>query len=458
MRKPSNPTHRNTESDIEKLIGLGAHSARKSYYPELRAKINELQNLNADLEHQVEVRIETLTKVNQALNVEIKEREQIQSDLNIAKQEAERANHSKDKYLASASHDLLQPMNAARLLVTSLNERLSGSENQDLANRIHQALLSAEELLQDLLDIAKLDSKSVTPDRSNFCVESLFNTLEMEFQPLAQEQGLQFKVVTSRQSINSDSLLLIRILRNFISNSVTYSLTGKILLGCRRRGENLELQVWDTGIGIPDTRIGEIFKEFHQLKQQPVPRTTGVGLGLAIVDRIGRMLKHPIQVRSIIGKGSCFSVTVPLAKDQSVISLHTKLIVRACHKFDRSRVLIVENDFNIIAGMEHLLSDWGCITTHATNTSQALKILATNPCPDIILADYHLDEEETGIDVINAIHLYSERDIPAILITADQSDNVQKQCRDKAIPKLKKPIQPNKLRALLQHYMAPTSL
>lgn len=458
MRKPSNPHSGKNKADFESLIGLGVHSVRKSYYPELLSKIKELEDLNADLEHQVQLRTRSLTKANLALNVEITEREQAESALNIAKQEAERANHSKDKYLAAASHDLLQPMNAARLLVTSLNERLSGSKNQDLANRIDQALLSAEELLQDLLDIAKLDSHSVTPDLSNFPVESLFNTLQVEFQPLAKEQGLKLHIVTSNLSVHSDALLLIRILRNFISNAIAYSQTGTILLGCRRRGEYLELQVLDKGIGIPNSRIGEIFKEFHQLKQQMIPRTSGVGLGLAIVDRIGRMLKHPIVVRSVVGKGSCFSVTVPLAIDQSEDNLRSKLMSRSHHKFNHNRVLIIENDLNIIAGMEHLLSDWGCIATHASTTTEALKTLAIDPLPDIILADYHLDEDDTGIDVVKAVRLYTELEIPAILITADQSDKVQKLCREMAIQKLKKPIKPNKLRALLQHYLTPTTL
>jgi signal transduction histidine kinase len=458
MRKPSNLHSAKHRADFESLIGLGVHSARKSYYPELLSKIRELEELNADLEHQVEVRTKSITRANEALNVEITEREQAELALNIAKQEAERANRSKDKYLAAASHDLLQPMNAARLLVTSLNERLTCSNNQDLANRIHQALLSAEELLQDLLDIAKLDADSVTPNLSDFPIASLFKTLEVEFQPLADEHDLQFRMVTSQLSINSDSHLLIRILRNFISNAVSYSKTGKILLGCRRRGEHLELQVLDTGIGIPASRIGEIFKEFHQLKQQPMPKNTGVGLGLAIVERIGRMLNHPIDVCSVEGKGSCFSVMVPLAKVQTKNYLSSKHIVSSNHKFNHKRVLVVENDLNIIAGMEHLLSDWGCIVTHASDIPQALQTLHSQPFPDIILADYHLDESDTGIDVINAIRCYSKHQIPAILITADHSKKVQNQCREMAIPKLKKPIKPNKLRALLQHYLTPITV
>jgi signal transduction histidine kinase len=457
MRKPSNLHSAKHRADFESLIGLGVHSARKSYYPELLSKIRELEELNADLEHQVEVRTKSITRANEALNVEITEREQAELALNIAKQEAERANRSKDKYLAAASHDLLQPMNAARLLVTSLNERLTGSNNQDLANRIHQALLSAEELLQDLLDIAKLDADSVTPNLSDFPIASLFKTLEVEFQPLADEHDLQFRMVTSQLSINSDSHLLIRILRNFISNAVSYSKTGKILLGCRRRGQHMELQVLDTGIGIPTDKLKEVFKEFHQLKQPPMSNNTGVGLGLAIVDRIGHMLNHPIRVHSILGKGSCFTVTVPLAKTKPKNYLSSKLIVRSSshYKFNNNRVLVVENDLNIISGMQHLLSDWGCIVSHASDIPEALLGLNDHPCPNIILADYHLDESDTGIDVINAVRCYSERQIPAILLTADHSEKVQKQCDEMAIPKLNKPIKPNKLRALLQYYLTP---
>lgn len=389
---------------------------------------------------------ETMARINTDLEQRVEARTR---ELQVAKQEAEAANASKDKYLAAASHDLLQPLNAARLLVATLQERELPNDNRILVERIHTALTGAEELLADLLDISRLDANAVTPDLEDFAARDLLNTLYSEFQPVAQQAGLELKLIDSSHIVRSDSRLLMRILRNFVSNAIRYTETGRVVLGCRRQGNYIDLLVCDSGPGIADHQREEIFREFRQLDNATKGRSKGVGLGLAIVERIARMLDHKIQVKSKVGKGSCFGVRVPLTGRQQQISAPTVTeALPSGGKLDRVRVLVIDNEESIRHSMTTLLQAWGCNVITASNEKLALDAWH-NFQPDIILADYHLDQQETGTHVLGILEAETGERTPAIVITADRSDPVRLEINRLGATHLNKPVKPAKLRALM---------
>ncbi|WP_428623075.1 NahK/ErcS family hybrid sensor histidine kinase/response regulator, partial [Sedimenticola sp.] len=399
-----------------------------------------LTRLNEELEARVMRRTRELTVLNEKLVLEIGEREQMQEQLRLAKEAAEQANLSKDKYLAAASHDLLQPMNAARLLVSTLRERTLAEQDSYLVERVHLALEGAEELLNDLLYISKLDQQAVQPKFEVFSIQQLLASLEGEFQPLAACSGLQLKVLPSSLCVRSDVRLLGRILRNFISNALRYTNQGRVLVGCRRKGSQLSIQVWDTGEGVPDDRLTEIFHEFYQLDSHRRSGRKGVGLGLAIVDRLARMLDHSIEVSSWPQQGSMFSVEVPLADAVESQQAAYKPEM-AGDNLEGACILVLDNDENILISMEALLRQWNCVVYLARDQEEAIDLCKSRSLrPDVILADYHLDRGQTGTDAVLAMRHCAGTDIPAAIITADYSDESIQLFQDLRMPLLNKPV------------------
>ena len=410
-----------------------------------------------------------LTRLNTELEQRVIERTK---ELIDAKQEAEAANASQDKYLAAASHDLLQPLNAARLLISALQGKSLDADNRLLVERTHEALEGAEALLTDLLDIAKLDANAVSADLGIFCAADLLAALASESEPLAAEAGLEFAWVNSRVSIHTDSRLLMRILRNFISNAIRYTEQGRILLGCRRRGAELEFQVWDTGPGIAADQRRAIFREFHQLEippqhvRQSASRDQGVGLGLAIVERIARVLGFQIELHSQLGQGSCFSLRVPIASITEQQAALPSLSHPASHAaavqsgadLSGFHILVIENEASIRLGMRLLLEQWGCKVDCVEGLEEA-QLSSPDQPPDLILADYHLHRGATGIEVIETLYQHYQRLQhplpPAIIITADRSTELRKLFRDRGFQHLNKPLKPGKLRALMSHLLNP---
>ncbi len=421
---------------------------------ERRKAQDSLTSLNATLEQRVNRRTEELRTANTQLRWEIADRKEIQLALQEAKQEAEQANQSKDKYLAAASHDLLQPLNAARLLVSTLQERRLAERDTTLVNRIHVALLGAEELLTDLLDISKLDAKAISPDYRDFAVNDLLVSLRTEFKPVAKKAGLRLTVVANRSIVLSDSRLLMRILRNLLSNAIRYTEQGRIFIGCRRQQGQLRIIICDTGPGIPEDRQQDIFREFQQLENSVAGRAKGVGLGLAIVERISHMLEHPVRLRSVIGKGSCFSVIVPLSGQQTLEAYNSQQLIMAAD-LSGVRILVIDNEEAITHSMQALLQEWGALTTAAANTEQAL-YACRQQLPDIILADYHLDHDTTGLQALDQIYAETGQLPPTIMITADRSDEVRQQFQQRGLKRLNKPVKPGKLRALISHMLNPS--
>lgn len=434
-------------------------TARKQAESQLYQLNSELEQRVTDRTHELSSVNNQLSTVNQHLRQEIVERNQIEQALHAAKQEAEDANASKDKYLAAASHDLLQPLNAARLLVSALQCKALESDSQQLVERTHVALEGAEALLTDLLDIAKLDANAVTADLSLFSADQLIRTLQSETEQVAAKSGLRFRAVSSSITVMSDAHLLTRILRNFISNAIRYTDRGGIVLGCRRRGDQLEFQVVDSGPGIPEDKRQEIFHEFHQLdnaKQSSNSREQGVGLGLAIVERIANMLNHPIEVRSRPGFGSCFSIRVPISEQTPQHTLNQPAPMVLAADLSDVRVLVIENEESIRVGMRALLEQWQCQVETVENAQQALAAYNGNSA-DIILADYHLDNGATGVEVIDQLtqRYQSNRQPtpPAIIVTADRSNELRQLFQKRNLIRLNKPLKPGKLRALMSHLL-----
>jgi signal transduction histidine kinase/ActR/RegA family two-component response regulator len=398
---------------------------------------------------------EALERANETLERRVRERtrelERLNAELGRAKASAEEANISKTRFLAAASHDILQPLNAARLYVTSLVERKGAGEEARLVGNIDASLEAVEEILAALLDISRLDTGAMTAEIVAIRIDDLLRQLELEFAPLAREKGLKLTFVHSSLTVESDRRLLRRLLQNLVSNAVKYTQTGRVLVGCRRRRNSVRIDVYDTGIGIPKSKQRVIFTEFHRL-EQGAKVARGLGLGLSIVERIARMLGHDVEIESAVGRGSHFSILVPRA------SVAPREIRRAePRRVDRRQltglvVLCIDNEPNILDGMEALLKGWGCHVLTATDLGAALaRIGEAHAPPTGLLVDYHLDAGN-GIEAIAELRQRLGTDIPAILITADRSDAVLEAARTHEVQVLHKPVKPAALRALLAQW------
>ena len=400
-----------------------------------------LERANETLERRVRERTEELTRLNGALE--------------LAKAEADEANLSKTRFLAAASHDILQPLNAARLYVTSLmerqGEREEGRDENRLVANVDASLEAVEEILGALLDISRLDAGAMKPEISAFPIGELFRQLEVEFAPLARAKGLRMDFVPCSLSVASDRRLLRRLLQNLVSNAVKYTPHGRVLVGARRRGGRLEIGVYDTGVGIPSSQERAIFREFHRLDQgSNVAR--GLGLGLSIVERIAKVLDHGVEVRSTLGRGSHFMVDVPLTEAVPSRSFVPPIRALEAGRLDGMSVLCIDNDAKILAGMEALLTGWGCRVITAPDVSGAIgQIEATGWPGGPLLVDYHLDDGE-GVAAIIALRQRYGADLPAILITADRGAAVREEARAHDIPIINKPVRPAALRALLTQW------
>jgi Na+/proline symporter/signal transduction histidine kinase len=400
---------------------------------------------------------QALKGVNESLEQRVAERTRELSQLNTAlteaKAHAEAANQSKTRFLAAVSHDLMQPMNAARLFSAALQhvDENIPDEARKLIQHLDSSLRSAEDLISDLLDISRLENGKFAPTIAPFPLNNLFDTLGAEFKALAQEQGLSFRVRGSHLRIASDVKLLRRVLQNFLTNAFRYA-KGPILLGVRRKGGQLSLEVWDRGPGIPEDKRQVIFEEFKRLDSHQTRAEKGLGLGLAIADGLCRVLGHTLQVRSWPGKGSVFSVTVPLARTQAVIQPVAVEPKRAA--LNGTQVLCIDNEDSILIGMNSLLSRWGCQVWTARNREECQALLDDGIRPHLALVDYHLDHGETGTELMAWLRTQLGEPVPGVLISADGRPELVAQVHAAGLEYLAKPVKPAALRALLSRHVS----
>lgn len=359
-----------------------------------------------------------------------------------AKQQAVEANISKTRFIAAASHDLLQPMNAARLFVAAMQQSDNVYEFKELVQQVDSSLRGAEELLSALLEISRLDAGALLPTITHVSLGHLFTSLHSQYSPLAEKRGLELHVVHTNVYVSSDQQWLRRILQNLVSNALRYTREGRVILGLRREGKNIRVEIWDTGPGIPPSKQQQIFEEFHRGGEASPWGEKGMGLGLAIVDRMSRLLGHTVNVRSVPGHGSVFSVTLPLTQKRPAINAEEVSTVRN-NQLKGVVVLCIDNEPDILRAMNALLTRWGCQVLLASTPQEAEILLAQQP--QVILADYHLGQDETGLQLLSRI----SQGIPSALITADQSDDLSIRVKEAGFTLLRKPLKPAALRAFL---------
>ena len=377
-------------------------------------------------------------------------------ELDGAKAAAETANLSKTKFLAAVSHDLLQPLNAARLFASALEEHPLPESAQHLVGHIGRSLKDVESLLGMLVDISRLDAGVLTPDIAPFRVAELLDVLAAEHSQLAAAQGLRFEYVPSGAVVASDLVLLARVVRNFLSNALRYTRHGRVLLGCRRRADGLEIMVGDTGPGIPESQREAIFQEFRRGDSGPRDHDDrGLGLGLAIVDRICSMLDHPLSLHSQPGQGALFSVRVPYAQLSFDAGRRRPAWESGdeLQRFAGVSVWVIDNDAAIREGMRALLGGWGCRVLAAASLGELESQIDGRPA-DVLLVDYHLDEGgPDGLAAAAALRSHYPG-LPVIVITANHDAALKARARRDGHDCLLKPLKPLRLRMLLTTLLA----
>ncbi len=420
-----------------------------------RRRTNEaLQEAYQHMEQRVQERTSELQDLNDQLVLEIDERRDAEARLREATKEAEQANLSKTKFLAAVSHDLLQPLNAARLFTGALAEQSIEPQAAGLVRSVCHSLEDLESLITTLVDISKLDAGVVKPDITSFQISDLLDNLANEYSQVARAEGVELRFVTSHVVVQSDTLLLSRILRNFLSNALRYTDQGSILLGCRRRADCLELEVADTGIGIAQAQLGEVFQEFKRLGPSTGRQDSGLGLGLAIVDKISRVLGHPVIVRSEEGKGSVFSVQVPYGNLQPSKEGFEALLPMPMNQLDQARVWVIDNDPAICQAMATLMEGWGCqVLTALSLAHLAAQVDIARGDVQLIIADYHLDNDETGLDAARELNQRLPRPVPVLMITANYGQDLKQQIRENGYLLIHKPVKPMKLKTTLSHLL-----
>ena len=421
---------------------------------ELRRTSEALHQAYQHLEQRVRERTTELTDLNTQLRREIDERTQMEARLREAKSEAEQANLSKTKFLAAVSHDLLQPLNAARLFTSALLEKRDLTDSLALVRNVSNSLEDVESLLGTLVDISKLDAGVIKADIAPFAVSELLETLAAEYHQIAGSEGLRLDFVPCSALVRSDIQLLARILRNLLSNAIRYTCEGRILLGCRRHRQSLSIEVWDTGMGIAEDKLVEIFQEFKRGDVSQRKQDRGLGLGLAIVDKIAGMLGHRIRVSSTPGKGSMFAIEVPLTSRAPRSRLEPALPDVLIERLSGARVWVLDNDAAICAGMRTLLEAWGCVVVTALSAEDlARQVDNYHADADLLIADYHLDDGRNGVDAVAQINARRSSPLPALMITANYSNELKLQLRELGHTLMHKPVRPMKLKTAMSHLL-----
>jgi two-component system, sensor histidine kinase len=435
--------------------------------------VQRLTRINAALVERLENRIDqqasaySLFQTAIGLEAQVRQRtaelktalvdlERSNAALVVAKETAEKANSSKTRFLAAAGHDLLQPLYAAQLSISTLAEMQTSRESAALCRQIDRALVTIEAYLRSILDISKLDAGVVTPEIQSVSLAEIFQSLDSDFRPIVERKKLRLRFRPTQLSVRSDSILLRRVLQNLVSNAARYTNRGGVLIGARLRGDQVRIEVTDTGVGIDPNEIERIFEEFHRAPQaEGTQNGEGLGLGLSIVKRMTQALDHRVEVRSHPARGSRFSIVAPLAWPDSPRSADLVLVENWARASDLTgrRILLVENDPDVLEATRWLLVQWGAEVTAAKDLASVRARVSTIAPPDAIIADYHLDRDENGLQAIALARSLARSEIPSVVVTADQGAGTVELARNAGCEVLRKPVKPAQLRAVLTHLL-----
>lgn len=379
--------------------------------------------------------------------------------LAVEKEAAERSNHAKSQFLASASHDLRQPVHALSLYIGVLREQRLNARSRHLVDQIGQATTALAGLFDGLLNISRLDAGVIKPRRHHFPIAPLLEQILREYAPEAAARSLVLRLHRAGEAVvYSDPVLLNRILRNLVDNAIRHTCSGGVLIGCRRRGWNLRIEVWDTGEGIAPEERESIFLEFHQLSNPERDRNKGLGLGLAIVRRTADLLGHPLDLRSRPARGSVFAITLP-AGEANASAAPTQTAVARTHKSDGQLIFVIEDNSDNLHGLRLLLETWGYRVLAGSSGDEILQAAAN--CaekPALIICDFRLRKHETGIDVIDRLHEeYADDTIPAMLLSGDTDPRRLSEASARAWPLLHKPVDSVHLGNMIAQLLAPVA-
>ena len=372
-------------------------------------------------------------------------------------EEAQQATLAKSKFLAAASHDLRQPLHALSLFVDALKDSESKAERANIFPRIELSLDALRKLFDALLDVSRLDANVVKPEISHFNLAEFLNEMAAEFRLKASEKNIKLRVHARSVIVETDRLLLERVLRNLISNAIRYTDSGGVLLSDRLRGNKVLLQVWDTGIGIPEENKDDVFIEFQQLHNSHRDRSQGLGLGLALVRRLCELLGHTLELSSQPGKGSVFSIMIPEGLSSLVISENAAIVSHSWNLNGRC-IVVIDDEHDILQAMQTILSKWGCNVVTAESLAEAVNELdKKNIVPEIVLSDLRLRDNKTGIEAIDSLREIFGTSLPGVLITGDTSPEKISLVEKSGYELLQKPVRPAHLRTVIFHHLSDIS-
>lgn len=382
-------------------------------------------------------------------------RKQLEDDIIAARHEAERANKANSAFLAAASHDLRQPVQALSLLTGALRRTVTDARALEMIEIQNRSLTAMTNLLNSLLDISRLDAGAVSPEFEEFSVSMLIDRLSGEFARQASHKGLNFEALPSTAVVRSDVNLLGEILQNLVSNGIRYTDEGSVRLHCEVADDKCRVSVTDTGIGIQADQLDEIFEEFHQCNPTSSSKE-GFGLGLAIVQRLASVLDHKIEVRSVPGEGSCFSIAVPLVAGDSLTAAADPEPAAVPDTNKASGfIVLVEDDREVAAGLTMLFESAGYTVVAAVSRSEAMKKIekSTSP-PDLIVSDYHLADADTGVTTIRSLRESARKNLPAFILSGDTSELIEEARALSNCLLVRKPVDPDDLLVAAQTSVA----
>lgn len=384
------------------------------------------------------------------------ENEELIERLTQEKIVAEEASNAKSRFLAAASHDLRQPVHALSLFVAAMRPRVTDPEAVRMLDHIDTSVQAMSGLFDGLLDISRLDAGVVEVNAETFSIQPLLERICRDHASQAEAKCVELRLRPSRASVFSDPMLVERVVRNIVANAIAYTDRGRVLVGCRRRGRSLVVQVWDTGRGIPGEEQARIFQEFYQVGNSERDRGRGVGLGLAIVKRLTALLNHPLGLRSAPGRGSVFSITLPYSDARPAASAMLADGPADSSTHEPALVLVVDDELRIQIAMRSLLQGWGFDVVTAASGDELMSELANRPeRPALIISDYRLRANENGIRVIERLRSeYNDDDMPGMLITGDTAPDRLKEAQDSGLLLLHKPVSDSRLRAAIIHLMS----